>query len=356
MHFNYGAGPLIKSVWLIAIIFALIFAWSWYRDKRRLINGIWFNIAFYSMLLALGSTILNMENHILIVLFGVPFVLAIIAIGLVFALQSILLIWNAVIVWRRESHSLGNMLTLILGIGVLLIPWIDGWAGRLLPQPWFVFFNMVTDIVVLYLLFWFYNYLTVLVLYQFNRPKRNQQYVIVLGSGLINGGDVPPLLAQRVDRGIEFYQRQLRETGKAPILILSGGQGGNETRAEGVAMREYALQHGIPADHPIAEDQSINTLQNMLFSKKLMTFTDGKQPNAIFVTSNYHTLRAGMIARRAGLKADGIGSRTAKFFLPNAIIREYIAVFARHKWAHALTIASLLILGGLTVLFEYHVL
>ncbi|MGR6686289.1 YdcF family protein [Furfurilactobacillus rossiae] len=172
----------------------------------------------------------------------------------------------------------------------------------------------------------------------------------------MNGGDVPPLLAQRVDRAIEFYHQQLDESGNAPTIILSGGQGGNETRPEGVAMHEYALKQGIPADHAIAEDQSINTLQNMLFSKKLMTFEDGKQPNAIFVTSNYHTLRAGMIAKRANLKADGIGSHTAKFFLPNAIIREYIAVFARHKWAHALTISSLVILAGLAVLLEYHVI
>ncbi len=356
MHFNYGDGPLLMSIWIIGIIFALIFAFAWHQEKRRLINGIWFNISFYSLMTALGATILNLNNHILVLIFGIPFILIVFLIFFLFAIQSILLLWNAIIVWRRESHSLGNMLTLFLGIGVLLISFIDTVAGRFLPQPWFVFFSMVTDIVVGYLLFWFYNYMTVLVLYQFNRPKLNQKFVIVLGSGLINGGQVPPLLAQRIDRAITFYHKQLDKTGVAPTLILSGGQGGNESRPEGVAMREYALSQGIPADHAIAEDQSINTLQNMLFSKKLMPLENGHQPAAIFVTSNYHTLRAGMIARRAGLKADGIGSHTAKFFLPNAIIREYIAVFVRNKWAHALTVTSLLILAGLSVLLEYHVL
>ncbi|GKT03866.1 YdcF family protein [Furfurilactobacillus entadae] len=351
MQLHDSATLLLLGMWLIAIMFAGGFALSWHIEKRRLINGIWFNIAFYTALAALGGSILHLNNHLLIIAFGVPFIIVLLSIMALFLGQSVLLLWNAAVVWRRESHSVGNMLTLILGLGILLIPLIDRLAGHFLSQRWFNFFAMITDLVVFYLLFWFYNYLTVLVLYQFNRPKLNQQYVIVLGSGLINGGDVPPLLAQRIDRGIRFYQRQRAATGVAPILILSGGQGGNETRPEGVAMREYAVAHGIPADHALAEDRSLNTLQNMLFSRKLMhNIGDHQQPNAIFVTSNYHTLRAGLIAKQAGVKADGIGSHTARFFLPNAIIREYIAVFTRHKWVHAILLGSVILVAGLGLL------
>lgn len=344
LFFNWG--------WLVPVIFGIIFIISWRIDKRRLINGIWFNIAFFSFLTVLASWILVTNNTALIMTFGIPFVLIVLFLTLLFFMQSVLLIWNAVIVWRRESHSLGNMLTLVLGIVLLLVPFINSLAGDVLPQAWYTFFVMTSDFVVGYLLFWLYNYLTVLVLYQFNRPKLNQQYVVVLGSGLINGGQVPPLLAQRVDRGIAFYHKQLQKKGIAPKLILSGGQGGNETRPEGVAMREYAIEQDVPAEDTIAEDQSINTLQNMLFSKRLMTTDDGADPRAIFVTSNYHTLRAGLIARRAGLKADGIGSRTAKFFLPNAVIREYIAVFVRNKWTHAVVLGVGVIGIGALVLIS----
>ena len=51
----------------------------------------------------------------------------------------------------------------------------------------------------------------------------------------------------------------------------------------------------------------------------------GKPYKCIYATSNYHLLRAGIYARKAGLKINGIGAKTAFYFLPNAILREYIA-------------------------------
>lgn len=39
-----------------------------------------------------------------------------------------------------------------------------------------------------------------------------------------------------------------------------------------------------------------------------------------FTTNNYHLFRAGLFARMAGLKADGIGAKPL-LFLPNAFIR-----------------------------------
>ena len=54
------------------------------------------------------------------------------------------------------------------------------------------------------------------------RKSRNADYIIVLGAGII-GRQVPPLLAARIERGIEI----LRSNPHA-MLIMSGGQGPGE--------------------------------------------------------------------------------------------------------------------------------
>ena len=62
----------------------------------------------------------------------------------------------------------------------------------------------------------FYNFLTVSTLYQFNQPKYTQDYIVVLGSGLINGEIVPPLLQARINKAIQFYKAQNRATLNPP--------------------------------------------------------------------------------------------------------------------------------------------
>jgi len=340
--------------WLIPLFFGAGFVISYSIEKRRLGNGLWFSLFFYSFLTLLAMTILGTSNRWLIVISLVLFVLLLLLIGVVFTLQAFLLLWNAWIVWKRESHTLANMLTLFLGIAILVAPFVVRATTLYLPVPVATALNLFPSLVIFYVLFWFYNYLTMLFIYQFNRPRYKQDYLIVLGAGLLNGDQVSPLLGQRIDRALTFYHKQLIKTGRAPVIIFSGGQGGDETVPEGVAMRQYALDRGLPVDHALAEDRSKTTYENMLFSKKIIDERGPQQPRVTFVTNGYHTFRAGMIAKRAGLKANGIGAHTAKFFLPNAILREYIAVFVGNKRWHAVAIGLMLLLTiGLTVA-EYY--
>jgi len=340
--------------WLIPLTFGAIFGWRYHHDKVRLSNGIWFSLFFYSLLALLAMTILGTNNHPLIIVSIAIFVIILIVIGLIFTLQAFLLLWNAWIVWKRESHTVANMLTLFLGVAILLLPVAAGLISNL-PKPIAYFMTTFPTAVMLYVVFWFYNYLTMLILYQFNWPRHRQDYIIVLGAGLLAGDQVSPLLAQRILRGLHFYQKQQRKTGHPAVMIFSGGQGPDETIPEGQAMLQYAQQHGLPATAGWAETQSTTTLENMQFSKQLIDNGPVKRPRTIFVTNNYHTFRAGMFAKQAGLKADGLGARTAHFFLPDAIIREYIAIFAHHKWWHAAAIGALFVLSIVYVWVDvYH--
>ena len=90
----------------------------------------------------------------------------------------------------------------------------------------------------------------------------------------------------------------------------------------------------------LLEDQSTTTLENMKFSKKIIArhWQKAGTPNVLFSTNNYHVLRGAVYARKAGLKADGIGAPTAFYFLPSALIREYIAMLVQFKWFSGLII------------------
>lgn len=344
----------VKLGWLITGVFFVIFGINYAYNRTWLRNGIWFNLFFYSFWLTLAMTILSTDNNAIIYPIGILFLFILFCIGLVFALQAILLLWNAAIVWRRESHSLANSLTLYLGIGIILLPFLISLIRAHLPVFWADVFTTFPVLCILYAVFWFYNYLTVLVLYQLYWPRHNKDFIIVLGAGLMNGDQVTPLLAQRINKGIQFYQRQFKKTGHAPKMIFSGGQGGDETIPEGEAMRQYAVAHGVGSNDALAETASKTTYENMVFSKKIIDESPVKKPKTIFVTNNYHTFRAAIFAQSAGLKAAGIGSKTAGFFLPNAVMREYIAIVMRQRKLHLIMVILMLILSLMLVMLSLH--
>ena len=140
------------------------------------------------------------------------------------------------------------------------------------------------------------------------------------------------------------------------MLIMSGGKGGDEQIAEGEAMKRYALEQGIPEDRILVEDQSENTYENMLFSRQLIESreADMKHLHILFSTSNYHVFRAGIYARKAELKAQGIGAKTKFYFWYNALLREYVAILAMHKKTHIVCMLILLVIVGLASLLIHH--
>lgn len=161
----------------------------------------------------------------------------------------------------------------------------------------------------------------------------------MLGSGLINGSELSPLLKSRVDVALDFAHKQISKNGKHPLLIMSGGQGPDESIPESKAMCDYAITTGYPKDLIVAEDQSKNTYQNMAYSKEILKQQKIPLHQGIFATSDYHVFRAAGYARLAGQNIDGIGARTNRYFIWNALLREYVAILMNHKKFHSISIA-----------------
>ena len=310
--------PLILLLILtVTCITALVL--SMHQNKFRLLNGILANFSVILLGITLMFLVELIDSQGLRVIFYVGVILILIPLAILYSLLGVLLLWNAWTVWRRESHTLGNMLTLFLGILIIVIlPIIRSVDSKLLSNQAVGLYVTLVEPVILYLVFWFLAFITSFILTRLYRPKYNQEYIIVLGAGLLNGKEVSPLLASRIQIALDFANKQYAKTGHYPWLIFSGGQGGDEKLPEGVAMADYANHHGAQTNQVLIEDQSKTTYENMLFSKKILQEHGLNLAKGLFATSDYHTFRAAGYARLVGLQIDGLGAKTSRFFIPNA--------------------------------------
>ena len=181
-------------------------------------------------------------------------------------------------------------------------------------------------------------------------PDPDKDWLIVLGCGIRRDGTPTPLLKGRLDLALDFYRRQLKETGRRARFIVSGGQGPDEIRSEAACMRDYLLEQGIPEENVILEDRSTDTAENMRFSKQKIDEAGGEGKIAFF-TTNYHVFRAGLKARRVKMRALGMGAPTKWYFWPNAAVREFVGLLTEHRLKQGLLLFGLAaVYAGLTIL------
>ena len=88
----------------------------------------------------------------------------------------------------------------------------------------------------------------------------------------------------------------------------------------------------------------------MQFSKSIIEKDYGDSNAYIkFFSNNYHIFRAGLYAKMAGIAANGVGAPTRFYFLPNALIREFVAVFLMNKKRHLIVIGLITLMVLLLV-------
>ena len=146
---------------------------------------------------------------------------------------------------------------------------------------------------------------------------------------MLDGERVTPLLKRRIDKAIEAFRASSNPNVK---LIASGGQGEDEKISEAQAICNYILEEtDVSMESILLEDKSRTTYENLLFSKEV-----GEQlvenPCFLFVTNDYHVFRTSTYARKLNMKGDGLGCRTAGYYIPSAFIREYVALCVKMKW------------------------
>ncbi|MFB6436316.1 ElyC/SanA/YdcF family protein [Streptomyces sp. NPDC056411] len=324
-----------------ALLFFVLFCIGVTRDRRRFGNAIHLGLALTFGLLALIGKL--SQAHALLGGIAVVALLTLPALGVL--VLAGFLVANGVQMVRKEGMRPANLLSLLAGLGIVALIALLITAVALHSRTLVVIGVTATGLVG-FVAFQFLCFVGYAFLYGRLPVRRDADYVVVLGSGLIGGVTVPPLLASRLERGRAVYER-LTARGGTLQLVTSGGQGPDEQLPESHAMADYLVERGFPADRIVREDRSRTTEENLRFSRALME-AENPDYRCVVVTNNYHAFRAALMARKAGVHGQVVGSPTAAYFWPSATIREFAAVFLEHKVVN-LGVCLLLVLGGVLI-------
>lgn len=117
--------------------------------------------------------------------------------------------------------------------------------------------------------------------------------IIVFGAAEYDGRPSPVFRA-RLDHAFTLFERKL-----APIVIVSGGAGGDPKFSEGGVGRDYLNSRGIPDRHLIAETQGDSTSETAERVGVIMRANGWK--TCIAVSDPYHVFRTKRMLQREGL-------------------------------------------------------
>lgn len=127
--------------------------------------------------------------------------------------------------------------------------------------------------------------------------------IVVLGAA--HYGAMPsPVFAARLDHAVELWLE-----GVAPYLIVTGGAAEGDTLAEADVARDYAQDHGVPADAILAERTGRDTAQSLRNVAAIMHARGLR--SALFVSDRTHMLRVLRIAVDLGIRAYGSPTATS---------------------------------------------
>jgi uncharacterized SAM-binding protein YcdF (DUF218 family) len=318
---------------LLAVVALVVFVVGVFRDPRSFSNAVFLGLGLALGALGVAERLADMPE--------MSARLLLLALGLVVASGPFLaggyLVLNGITVARRESVRPANLLSLATGIGIFALIGLM-FATVIVRSRELSLFTAITGLLSGYVSFLLVSYVIYAFIYGRLTRYQDADFVVVLGSGLKDGVRVTPLLASRLERGRQVQaalvardETRDETRGKTgPMLIVSGGKGGDERLSEAEAMARYLAERGVPADQVIPEDRSRTTEENLRFSKAIM---ERSRPDyrCIIVTSNFHVFRAAIIARRVGVNGQVTGARTAGYYWPSAMLREFAAVFLSYK-------------------------
>ena len=314
---------------VIGIVLAFIV--SFWKDNRSLWNPVLFLLSLILSYISLSHLFYkNGYENIQLAFYVVAFVL----LPFLIFLSGIFLIYNGVILLKREGRSKANYLSTLFGIVILVFfPLISFRLGNRNELFYTYHFLNILFVLIVYSYFIFgfafVGFMLYSILYLFIPKKKHYDFIIIHGAGLLGGEKVTPLLKRRIDKAVEAYHKSKNSNIK---IIASGGQGADEKISEAQAIYNYIQEEtDVSKESVLLEDKSRTTYENLLFSKEI-----GEQlvenPCFLFVTNDYHVFRTSTYARKLNMKGDGLGCRTAGYYIPSAFIREYVALCVKMKW------------------------
>ncbi|MDF1489993.1 YdcF family protein [Tessaracoccus caeni] len=317
----------------ITFVLAVGFAIGVRREPRRFGLGILLAVLVSDLLLRGFSALINLTDQGVGTMFAGLLLMAVVVVMLLLvATLGVFLIWNTVVMFRKEGRGLPARITGT--VGALIVAYLAAGVVTLVfglydVVPWLIFTGLpATYLAFLFVAFLLYSTLYTAIADRFGDPV---DAVVVLGAGLLGGERVSPLLAKRIDKGREVFEKS-KAAGRDPLLIVSGGQGADEKISEAEAMSRYLVEREFDTGQLALEAKSTDTDENLRYSSVVLA---ERRPEGVTriaaATSDYHAFRAAIIMRKAGLPGYAVGAKTARYYWPSAMIREFAAILMEHS-------------------------
>ncbi|HEY9809923.1 MAG TPA: ElyC/SanA/YdcF family protein [Halomicronema sp.] len=124
-----------------------------------------------------------------------------------------------------------------------------------------------------------------------------EDIAIIFGAGVWEDGTPSPMLAQRVQAGVDLYSQ-----GKVKKLLMTGDNS-SEDYNEVRAMQVYAERQGVPVENITLDYAGFSTYESCYRARVVFGVK-----RAILITQRYHLPRAVYTGRLLGVEAVGFGT------------------------------------------------
>lgn len=121
--------------------------------------------------------------------------------------------------------------------------------------------------------------------------------IIILGAAEYRGKP-SPVLQGRLNHGLVLYLKRL-----APYVLTTGGAGGDPTFTEGEVGRAYLVEHGVPSEAILVEQQGKTTAQSLDAAVEIMRRMN--LHSCIVVSDGYHIYRVKRLLEAQNIKVYG---------------------------------------------------
>ena len=142
--------------------------------------------------------------------------------------------------------------------------------------------------------------------------------ILVLGCFVKDDGRPSDMLFDRLTRGVELY-----DLSAAPKLLMSGDHG-REEYDEVAAMKQFAIDEGIPSEDVFMDHAGFSTYESIYRAKEVF-----QADKILIVTQEYHLYRALYIANQLGVEAYGVSSDYHTYV--GQFMRDFREILARVK-------------------------
>ena len=146
----------------------------------------------------------------------------------------------------------------------------------------------------------------------------NADCVLVFGARVHEDGRLSDMLRDRVITGVELYKK-----GYAKKILMSGDSEHGDYDEVG-AMREFAIEQGVPGEDIICDPYGLSTYDSVWRAKNVYGMKD-----VLLVTQKYHLYRALYICEKLSVSAKGIGADLNTY--GGQLLRDVREIAARAK-------------------------